>query len=100
MQNKVSNYLLQLPFEPKKNPWSLGIVCPLRNQFFSTRKARYCHDHDDFPDNCHSNLYRIGQLNVEDKALSCAGQGGGQGGGGQEGGSLQGAEGQERGGEE
>ena len=51
---------------------------------------------------CHSNLYRIGQLNVEDKALSCAGQGGGQGGGCQEGGSLQGAEGQEqeRGGEE
>ena len=57
--------------------------------------VRDCHDHDDFPDNCHSNLYRIGQLNVEDKALSCAGQGGGQ-----EGGSLQGAEGQERGGEE
>ena len=39
---------------------------------------------------------------MEDKALSCAGQGGGQGGGGQEGGSLKGAEGpeQERGGEE
>ena len=64
-------------------------------------KVCYCHDHDDFSDGCHSNLYRIGQLNVEDKALSCAGQGG-QGGGGQEGGSLKGAEGQEqeRGGEE
>ena len=39
---------------------------------------------------------------MEDKALSCAGQGGGQGGGGQEGGSLKGADGQEqeRGGEE
>jgi hypothetical protein len=39
---------------------------------------------------------------VEDKGLSCAGQGGGQGGGGQKGGSLKGAEGQEQeqGGEE
>ena len=72
----------------------------LTNSFFSTLMVRDCHDHDDFPDNCHSNLYRIGQLNVEDKALSCVGQGGGQGGGGQEGGSLQGADGQERGGEE
>ena len=35
-------------------------------------------------------------MNVEDKALSCAGQGGAQGVGGQEGGRLQGAEGQEQ----